>query len=101
MAFCEKKNASKCFFSHVNIAIWHQKIRLSKPNSTEKKLAILMKNSQAGTEKQRKTADFVISLIFFQFNASRSHVFEDYYKPFAVLDLALQYRSFDTHIDIF
>ena len=37
-----------------------------------------MKNSQAGVEKLGKTADFVGFLIFFHFNAPRSHVFESF-----------------------
>ena len=48
-----------------------QKINLSKPYSTKKKLFYkIMKNSQVGAGKLKKTAEFVISLMFSRLKSS-------------------------------
>jgi len=87
MAFCDKKASKSVFFissKYVDMGI-KRSVFLSQIQQ-KKAFYKIMKNSKVGAEKLGKTAEFVISLIFFHYNAFRAHVFEYFYKPFAAFN---------------
>ena len=88
IAFCDKK----VFSFLLKICLHgHKNIRLSKLYPKEKKpFYKILKNSQVEAEKLRKTADFVISLIFPTFMLLEHMFLNIFTKPFAALNYALR-----------
>ena len=100
MAFCDIKTLVRVFFflKYDDMGI---KILVFPSHIQRKKLFYkIMKNSQVGAEKLRKTADFVISLIFSTL-MHLDRIFSNIFTNRWLRRIRLCKAVFYTHIDIF